>query len=185
MTLTAFALDGMVAVPAVLAVLTLLVARRSEAGAVRVAAWSGLLVLGWSIWLAALSSSRLDGTHVNEPWLAAIDVRWHLGVDGISLQLLLMSTVVFACARLALVRNAPEGGGTASLAVLLLVIEAGVLGSFLALDMVLFFAFFEVALIPMWFVIDRWGDAHGPRGEEQRRRAATRFLVFTVGGAVM
>jgi NADH-quinone oxidoreductase subunit M len=51
--------------------------------------------------------------------------------------------------------------------------------------MVLFFAFFEVALIPMWFVIDRWGDAHGPRGEQQRRRAATRFLVFTVLGSAL
>jgi NADH-quinone oxidoreductase subunit M len=55
-----------------------------------------------------------------------------------------------------------------------------VLGSFLALDLVLFFAFFEVALIPMWFVIDGWGDRHDEAG---RRRAATRFLVFTVLGS--
>jgi NADH-quinone oxidoreductase subunit M len=66
--------------------------------------------------------------------------------------------------------------------VLLLVIEAGVLGSFLALDMVLFFVFFEVALIPMWFVINRWGDASDA---VTRRRAATRFLVFTVTGSAL
>ncbi len=56
------------------------------------------------------------------------------------------------------------------------------LGSFLALDLVLFFAFFEVALIPMWFVITAWGDAHDEPG---RRRAAGRFLVFTVLGSAL
>ena len=56
------------------------------------------------------------------------------------------------------------------------------LGSFLALDLVLFFVFFEVALIPMWFVIAGWGDAHDEPG---RRRAATRFLVFTVLGSAL
>ena len=56
------------------------------------------------------------------------------------------------------------------------------LGSFLALDLVLFFAFFEVALIPMWFVINGWGDRHDEPG---RRRAATRFLVFTVLGSAL
>jgi NADH-quinone oxidoreductase subunit M len=184
-TLPAFVLNGLLAVPVVFVALVLLVGRRNDAAGVRVAAVGGLVVLGWSIWLAALSGTRLDGTHVDVAWLAAIDVRWHLGVDGISLPLLLMSTVVFACTLLALVRHAPEGGGTARLAALLLVIEAGVLGSFLALDLVLFFAFFEVALIPMWFVIDQWGDGHGPRGEQQRRRAATRFLVFTVLGSAL
>jgi NADH-quinone oxidoreductase subunit M len=184
-TVPALVLNGLLAAPVVFVVLVLLVARRSDAAGVRVAAFGGLVVLGWSVWLAALSGTRLDGTHVDVPWLAAIDVRWHLGVDGISLPLLLMSTVVFACTLFALVRHAPEGGGTARLAALLLVIEAGVLGSFLALDLVLFFAFFEVALIPMWFVIDRWGDGHGPRGEQQRRRAATRFLVFTVLGSAL
>ncbi|MGH3330502.1 MAG: complex I subunit 4 family protein, partial [Nocardioidaceae bacterium] len=91
------------------------------------------------------------------------------------------------CCVVSLVRHPPasaEGGPNrrVSLAVLLLVIEAGVLGSFMALDMVLFFLFFEVALIPMWFVINSWGDAHDPAA---RRRAATRFLVFTVTGSAL
>ena len=87
-----------------------------------------------------------------------------------------------ACCLLSLLRQAPEGGSRAHLAALLLLIETGVLGCFLALDMVLFFAFFEVALIPMWFVISQWGDAHDPEG---RRKAATRFLVFTVLGSAL
>ena len=74
---------------------------------------------------------------------------------------------------MALVRHAPPGGGRVGLAVLLLVIEAGVLGSFLALDMVLFFVFFEVALIPMWFVIHTWGDAARRAGPAPGRRTGS------------
>ena len=121
--------------------------------------------------------------------MAALDIHWHLGVDGISGPLVLMTTLVFGCVLVALLRRPPVAAdpdapaSPAALAALLLLIEAGVLGSFLALDMVLFFAFFEVALIPMWFVIQQWGDGADPA---RRRRAATRFLVFTVlGSAVM
>ena len=65
----------------------------------------------------------------------------------------------------------------------MLLIEAGSIGTFVALDMIVFFVFFELVLIPMWFVIANWGDEHDPVG---RRRAATRFLVVTVvGSAVM
>ena len=185
MSLDAVVLNGLVAAPVVLAALTLWAGRRRERAGVAVAAFGGLVVLAWSVWAVVLSTTALDGSHVDEAWVETLGIRWHLGLDGISAPLVLMSTVVFACALVALVRNAPDCGGTAWLAALLLVIEAGVLGSFLALDLVLFFAFFEVALIPMWFVIDQWGDAHGPRGEAMRRRAATRFLVFTVLGSAL
>jgi NADH-quinone oxidoreductase subunit M len=183
--MNAVALNGLVAAPVVAAALVVLLGRRREHAAVVVAALGGLVVLGWSVWAVALSTPALDGSHVDTAWVETLGLRWHLGLDGISAPLVLMSTVVFACSLVALVRSAPAGGGTPALAALLLVIEAGVLGSFLALDLVLFFAFFEVALIPMWFVIDRWGDAHGRHGEARRRRAATRFLVFTVLGSAL
>ncbi len=117
-------------------------------------------------------------------------MRWHLGLDGISGPLVVMTTLVLALCLLALLRprrdpvdgHVPGRASLGRLAALLLLIEAGVLGSFLALDLVLFFAFFEVALIPMWFVIDGWGDRHDEPG---RRRAATRFLVFTVLGSAL
>ncbi len=182
-------LNGLVAVPAGFALLVALAARH-ERLAVALAVVGAFATMGWSIWLAAEYDGRLggSGSTVDLVWLSALDIHWKLGVDGISVPFVLMTTLVFATALFSLVRHAPadaEGGPsrTPSLAVLLLVIEAGVLGSFLALDMVLFFVFFEVALIPMWFVINTWGDAHDPVG---RRRAATRFLVFTVtGSAVM
>jgi NADH-quinone oxidoreductase subunit M len=182
-------LNGLVALPAAFALLTGLLAGR-ERLAVATAVVGTFATFGWSVWLAAAYDGPLggSGSTVDVVWLEALDIHWQLGVDGISVPLVLMTTLVFATALLSLVRFAPEAaeGGprrTASLAVLLLVIEAGVLGSFLALDMVLFFAFFEVALIPMWFVINTWGDASDAAA---RRRAATRFLLFTVtGSAVM
>ena len=63
-----------------------------------------------------------------------------------------------------------------------MVIEAGSVGTFAALDMLVFFVFFELVLIPMWFVVADWGDPHDVPG---RRRAATRFLVVTVTGSAL
>jgi NADH-quinone oxidoreductase subunit M len=181
-------LNGLVAVPAGFALLAALASRR-ERFAVRVAVLGAVVTFGWSVWLAIASHGGLgaSGNTVDVVWLSALDVHWSLGMDGISGPLVLMTTLVFATGLFSLLRHAPdaaEGGPrrTASLAVLLLVIEAGVLGAFLALDMVLFFVFFEVALIPMWFVINAWGDASDAAA---RRRAATRFLVFTVTGSAL
>ena len=183
--MNAVALNGLVGLPAAFVVLTVLAGRRRERLAVTVAVVGAVGTLLWSVWTVLISSWVLDGSHVDLAWVAALDIRWHLGLDGISGPLVLMTTLVFVCVLGSLARNAPDCGGTAALAALLLLIEAGVLGSFLALDMVLFFAFFEVALIPMWFVIHQWGDRHGPDAEARRRRAATRFLVFTVLGSAL
>jgi NADH-quinone oxidoreductase subunit M len=178
--MNAVALNGLVAVPAGFALLTWLLGRRDRA-AVGVAVLGGVVTLGWSVWTVAGTGAALDGSHVDVAWIAALDVRWHLGVDGISGPLVLMTTLVVACCLVSLLRH-PPAGPRGPLAALLLLIEAGVLGSFLALDLVLFFAFFEVALVPMWFVIARWGDEHDPDG---RVRAATRFLLFTVLGSAL
>src|SRR4051794_195038 len=170
-------LDGLVALPLAFLAVSRLVPADSR---VRVSVVGALAVLGWSVW-AVLATPGLDA--VDRSWIAALDVRWHLGLDGISSPLVLMTTLIVACCMVSLLRRPPNGGASGGLAALLLLIEAGGLASFLALDMVLFFMFFEVALIPMWFVINGWGDPHDPAA---RLRAATRFLVFTVlGSAVM
>jgi NADH-quinone oxidoreductase subunit M len=174
--MTGLALDGLVALPFGFAILVRLLPR------IWVAVLGGVLTFAWSVWAVLGAGSRLGGGVVDQPWIRQLDVRWHLGLDGISGPLVLMTTLVVACCLVSLVRHAPDCGGRAGLASLLLLIESGVLGGFLALDMVLFFMFFEVALIPMWFVINGWGDAHDPEG---RQRAATRFLVFTVLGSAL
>jgi NADH-quinone oxidoreductase subunit M len=81
-----------------------------------------------------------------------------------------------------MVRRAPKVGGERALLAQILLIEAGSMGAIVSLDLIVFFVFFEVVLIPMWFVIADWGDEHDPKG---RRRAATRFLVVTVVGSAL
>lgn len=116
-------------------------------------------------------------------WIPQLGVRFHVGVDWISVPLIVLTALlVFLCCLYSL-RITPKIGRTRSLIALLLVIEAGVIGTFSAMDLVLFFLCFEIVLIPMWLIIDIWGDEHDRPG---RRRAATTFVLMTVlGSAVM
>lgn len=115
-------------------------------------------------------------------WIKPLDVGWRLGVDSLSAPLVVVTAVLTWCCLIALLKRAPECGGQSRLAALILLIEAGSIGTFVAQDTVLFFVFFELVLIPMWFVIADWGDESDPVG---RRRAATRFLVVTVVGSAL
>ena len=109
-------------------------------------------------------------------WAPAIGLRFHVGVDGISLPLVVLTALLTFLCFVHLARHAPAGGGARPLTGLLLVLEVGLVGTFVALDMVLFFVFFEVVLIPMYVVIARWG---GPG----RRAAATKFVLYTLLGS--
>ena len=156
----------------------------------------GSVVLWWACYgrpAPARSSTRrttadaagqgLPSAETDVAWIPALDVRFHVGVDSISMPLIVLTALlVFLCCLYSL-RITPRVGRTRSLIALLLVIETGVIGTFSALDLVLFFLCFEIVLIPMWLVIDIWGDEHDPAG---RRRAATTFVLMTVlGSAVM
>jgi NADH-quinone oxidoreductase subunit M len=142
------------------------------------------LALAWLVWLVRDASAVFAG-EVDHEWIPALDVHWHLGMDGVSYCMVLLTTTLSGLCCLALARTSTDAGaptGRRSLVGLVLVIEAAALGVFTALDLVLFFVCFELALIPMWFVIAGWGDPHDPAG---RRRAATRFLLFTVLGSAL
>ena len=116
-------------------------------------------------------------------WIPAIDVRWHLGVDGISLPMVLLTALLAFLCLLYTTRIAPDGGRIRALVGLVLLLEVGMLGTFVAFDLIVFFLFFEVVLVPMWFVIAVWGDPHDAAG---RRRAATTFILYTLlGSAIM
>jgi NADH-quinone oxidoreductase subunit M len=161
--------------------------RWSEADAARIGvAASGVsLLVAWVIRVTRDASAIYAG-EVDHEWIPALDIHWHLGMDGVSYCLVLLTTTLSAlcCLTLARERSAdePSTPGRRPLIVLILVIETATLGVFTALDLVLFFIWFELALIPMWFVIAGWGDPHDPAG---RRRAATRFLLFTVLGSAL
>ncbi|GAA4905593.1 NuoM family protein [Streptomyces coeruleoprunus] len=111
-------------------------------------------------------------------WIPALDVRIHLGVDGISLPLLVLTALLtFLCALYSYFKM-PAGPSPKAFVALLLVLESGTLATFAVLDLLLFFLAFEMVLIPMYFLIARWGG-------EGRQAAAWRFILFTLLGSVV
>ncbi|GAB3798138.1 hypothetical protein GCM10027605_09250 [Micromonospora zhanjiangensis] len=136
-----------------------------------------LLAAGRSAGSAAPAAVR-PWHQVDLPWATGLDLRLHLGVDGISYPLVVLTGLLtLLCCGYTLWR-VPAGGSGRALVALLLVVEFGILGTFLALDLVLFFVFFEVVLLPMYAVIAGWGGA-------DRRRAARKFAVYTLFGSVL
>ncbi|MFD8010283.1 NuoM family protein [Streptomyces sp. NPDC059762] len=121
--------------------------------------------------------SRMQAT-TDISWIKALDVRIHLGVDGISLPLLVLTALLtFLCA-LYSYSKPPTGPSPKAFVALLLVLEAGTLATFAVLDLVLFFLAFEMVLVPMYFLIARWGG-------EGRRAAAGKFILYTLLGSVV
>jgi NADH-quinone oxidoreductase subunit M len=110
------------------------------------------------------------------PWITQFGVSYHMGIDGISMLLVVLTTFLSALAILSTWSAVSESvkGYMASL----LLLETGMLGVFCALDFVLFYVFWEVMLIPMYFIIGIWG---GPR----RIYAAVKFFIYTMSGSVL
>jgi NADH-quinone oxidoreductase subunit M len=105
-------------------------------------------------------------------WIGSWGISWFVGVDGISLFLLVLTGVLFPIALLGADAHHDEKPYTAWM----LLLEAGLLGSFLALDLFLFFVFFEIVLVPMYFLIGGWGY-------DNRVYAALKFFLFTMAGS--
>src|SRR5690606_25339300 len=95
---------------------------------------------------------------VNLSWIPAIDANFHMGVDGISLPLLVLSCFVVLLSVIYSWNNWEEPRNPRAFLMLMLLILTGMNGTFVALDLVLFFIFFEVVLVPMYFMIGIWGD---------------------------
>ncbi|MEU9846536.1 NADH-quinone oxidoreductase subunit M [Streptomyces sp. NPDC047985] len=111
-------------------------------------------------------------------WIPALDVRIHLGIDGISLPLLVLTALLtFLCALYSYFKM-PAGPSPKAFVALVLALESGTLATFAVLDLVLFFLAFEMVLIPMYFLIARWGGAG-------RQAAAWKFILYTLLGSVI
>jgi NADH-quinone oxidoreductase subunit M len=108
------------------------------------------------------------------PWIKRFNIEYFLGVDGISMPLVLLTTLLSFLAMLASWNIEKHVRGYC---ILFLILETGMLGTFLALDFFLFYIFWEVMLLPMYFLIGVWG---GPR----REYAAIKFFLFTLLGSV-
>jgi len=121
----------------------------------------------------AFDSHSAEYQFVSEAsWIEEFGVSWLLGVDGISLFLVVLTGILFPIALVGTDPHRDVKGYTAWM----LLLEAGCLGSFLALDLLLFFLFFELTLLPMYFIIGGWGY-------EKRVYASLKFFLFTLFGS--
>ncbi len=110
------------------------------------------------------------------PWISSPPIHYHLGVDGLSLFLVILTTFLTPLSVLASWNGIAKR--VKEFFVMLLVLETGVIGVFLALDLFLFFLFWEVMLIPMYFLIGIWGH-------ERRIYAAVKFVLYTMAGSIL
>ncbi|HEX16372.1 MAG TPA: NADH-quinone oxidoreductase subunit M, partial [Deltaproteobacteria bacterium] len=110
------------------------------------------------------------------PWIREWGVSYHMGIDGISLLLILLTTYLMVLSVLSSWSAVEKGIKEYMIAFLLL--ETGMIGTFCALDLVLFYIFWEFTLIPMYLIIGVWG---GPR----RVYAAVKFFLYTMAGSVL
>jgi NADH-quinone oxidoreductase subunit M len=132
-----------------------------------------LSTLGLSLpLLAGFDPARTAPQFVERhPWITALNVHYSLGLDGLSLILVLLTAVLAPVALLASAQRASRG-----FTALLLALQGAALGVFLALDFFHWFLFWELSLVPAFFLIRLWG---GPGAE----RAAYQFVIYTIGGS--
>src|SRR6266849_7132437 len=129
-----------------------------------------LLLLGFD---ANRGGYQFEESHA---WIPQPPIHYHLGVDGISVFLVLLTTLLTPISILASwnsIREHQKG-----FFISLLVLETGVVGVFVSLDFFLFFLFWEVMLIPMYFLIGIWGH-------ERRLYAALKFVLYTMFGSIL
>jgi NADH-quinone oxidoreductase subunit M len=135
-----------------------------------------LVTLAISLPLMRVTMGR--GFHFNQdvPWLEQFGIHWHLAVDGISLWLVILTTFITPIAAYASFGSIDARIKDWCFALLLL--EAGMLGAFLAMDLFLFYVFWELMLIPMYVMIGVWGG-------KDRIKAAIKFFLYTMFGSVL
>ena len=181
MDFDSWALTLAVFLPAVGVIVMLAIPRQQEMALKVTALASAAATLGVGIYLlAAFDYDRAGELQfvVDKSWIDVIHSRYILGLDGISLPLIVLSMVIVVLCIVYSWDHIPEPGNLKAFFILILVLEIGMNGTFVAQDLILFFVFFEVVLLPMYFMIGVWGG-------EQRQYAAIKFFLFTLFGSAL
>jgi NADH-quinone oxidoreductase subunit M len=167
-------LTSLILTPAAGAFVVLLVSRRRPDLVKLIGLLASLTTAALAIWLLWAFETDTEGFQFvsQHTWIDAWGISWHLGVDGISLFLVVLTAVLFP---LSILATDPHHDEKSYLAWLLL-LEAAVIGTFISLDLFVFFVFFELVLAPMYFLIGGWGY-------ERRVYAATKFFLYTMLGS--
>ncbi len=140
----------------------------------------GFTVINFLISLLLFGSSAVSSNgfcfEVNVPWIKAINTNYHIGVDGLSIWLVLLTTFIMPIAIVS-TWNAVEKRHAAFFAFFFL-LESAMIGVFVSLDLLVFYLFFEASLVPMFFLIGIWGG-------ENRIYSAIKFFIYTALGSLL
>jgi NADH-quinone oxidoreductase subunit M len=175
--------------PVVIALILLILPRNQE-NLIRWAAFIlSLIPLGLAIALWLNFDQDVAGFQFQQKviWYAPINSYYHVGVDGISLTMVLLTTILTP---LAILASFTITDRVKSYMALFLLLETGMLGVFLSLDLLIFFVFWEIGLVPMYFLINQWGSEKGEReiwgGRKVSARsyASFKFMIYTMAGSL-
>jgi NADH-quinone oxidoreductase subunit M len=116
--------------------------------------------------------------HVDKTWISVINSRYIIGLDGMSLPLYFLSMIITVLVMIYSWNHIPAPGNPKAFLSLMLILQTGMAGTFVAQDLILFFVFFEVVLLPMYFMIGVWGG-------ENRQYASLKFFLYTMFGSAL
>lgn len=162
--------------PVVGGVLLLLIPRERLQAIRWAALLASLVPLGLALYLWFAYQPGVQGYQFVEQaiWYETIGSSYHLGVDGISVPMVMLTTLLTP---LAILISWSIEDNVRSYMALFLLLETGMLGVFMSLDLLIFFVFWEIGLIPMYFLINQWGG-------EKREYASFKFLIYTIAGSL-
>ena len=165
-------------IPVATAILLLCIPKDKTAELRMTALFGSLATLAFSLALLGGFDAQTAGFQFTEKheWVPSLHIHYHVGIDGISLFLVVLSALLTPIAILCSWKSVEKRVREFHIALLLL--TSGVIGVFVALDLMLFYVFWEVMLIPMYLLIGIWGSA-------ERIRAAVKFFIYTMAGSLL
>ncbi len=179
--LNTWGLSAIIFIPLIGAAVMMLIPEREEATHKAIALLTSLVTLGFVGALMIDFDYDAAGTlqYVQDKgWIDVINSRYIIGLDGISVPLLALTVLVVPLVIIYSWHHIPNPGNAKAFLILNLILETGMVGTFLAQDLILFFLFFEVVLLPMFFMIAVWGG-------EDRRYASLKFFLYTLFGSAL
>ncbi len=136
----------------------------------------GTLIAALRLIRPALANPASFTSQIDEPWISGLKVRLHMGVDGISVWLILLTAVLVPMAVWATEKMVKQR--RKSFFAMLMLFEFGLIGVFSSLDLVALYVFWEIALVPMYLMVGGWGG-------ENAFKVSVKFFVYTMAGSVL
>jgi len=172
-------LTVILAIPLLGAIVVALMPKHEENGCRHMGMFFSLATFATSLGLCAAFKPTEGAMQLalKIPWVKSLGISFHVGVDGISIWLVILTTFLTPIVILSAYKHIAKK--VKEFVVSMLVLEVGMLGAFVALDMFLFYVFWEIMLIPMYLLIGVWGNP------ARRLYAAIKFVLYTIVGSLL